>query len=475
MYHIISLARKKYAEMSESVKCSLFYVFCNLFQKGIAFITVPIFTKTMSTEEYGQFGVFQSWNQILLILTSWNIAYGVLNKALTKYKQHEEYISSIQTLYTIVTVLVFILYQLIKLVFGNLLNLPFSIEILMFIEMIVTPALSIYTVRNRYILKYKLAVFLTLLLAILNPGLGLLFINNSNEKGISRILSYLIAQILICLPIYIYNFKGKKLYHKDYWNYTIKFSIQLLPLFLSTIILNQADKIMISRICGDSFAGVYTISFSVAMIMKIFNESVNASFVPWMYKKIKNNKLKGIKQLTNKIVIGIAALNLMLIYFTPEVIGLISTQEYMGAIYIMPALTISVCLMFEVSLFNNIEMYYEKNNIIMISSIASAVANVLLNYIFINKYGYLAAGCTTLTCYVILLIIHMLYCKKRIANISAFINYRFMLIINMLLFVVGGIAILLYPYLIVRILLFVILGIIMLILGKQVIGGLKND
>ena len=57
----------KYKVMSEDVKCSIYYIICNLFQKGIAFVTVPIFTRVMSTEQYGQFSVFQSWIQIFII------------------------------------------------------------------------------------------------------------------------------------------------------------------------------------------------------------------------------------------------------------------------------------------------------------------------------------------------------------------------------------------------------------------------
>ena len=144
----------KYNNMSESVKCSLYFATCNLFQKGIAFITVPIFARMMTTDEYGRFTVFQSWAQVIIILTSWNLAYGTLNKALTKYEEHNKYVSSIQMLYTINTLIVFCFYFALKAVFGNFMNIPPIVEALFIIETICTPALALYTVKCRFELRH---------------------------------------------------------------------------------------------------------------------------------------------------------------------------------------------------------------------------------------------------------------------------------------------------------------------------------
>lgn len=54
--------------MSVVAKSALWFTFATVLQKGVSFITVPIFTRIMSTEQYGIFSVYLSWISVLTIL-----------------------------------------------------------------------------------------------------------------------------------------------------------------------------------------------------------------------------------------------------------------------------------------------------------------------------------------------------------------------------------------------------------------------
>ena len=58
----------KYKKMSVVTKAALWFTFATVLQKGISFFTVPIFTRIMSTEQYGIFSVYLSWISVLTIL-----------------------------------------------------------------------------------------------------------------------------------------------------------------------------------------------------------------------------------------------------------------------------------------------------------------------------------------------------------------------------------------------------------------------
>ena len=58
------------------------------------------------------------------------------------------------------------------------------------------------------------------------------------------------------------------------------------------------------------------------------------------------------------------------------------------------------------SLISTITFYYEKTNLIMLVSCIVAGLNLVLNFIFIRIYGFVAAGYTTLICYIIYFFIH---------------------------------------------------------------------
>lgn len=79
---------------------------------------------------------------------------------------------------------------------------------------------------------------------------------------------------------------------------------------------------------------------------------------------------------------------------------------YHTAIWTIPPVAMSVYFMFCYDLFAKFAFYYEKTKLIMCASVIGAVLNIVLNYIFINAFGYVAAGYTTLVCYVIYSVAH---------------------------------------------------------------------
>ena len=63
----ISTWIQKYKDMSQPVKASFWFTVCNILNKGIALISTPVFVRILTTDEYGDYSVFQSWYSILVI------------------------------------------------------------------------------------------------------------------------------------------------------------------------------------------------------------------------------------------------------------------------------------------------------------------------------------------------------------------------------------------------------------------------
>ena len=65
---IVSQIRNKYIGMSVPVKAALWFTVCNFLQRGISMITTPIFTRMLSTGEYGLYSTYLSWETVLAFL-----------------------------------------------------------------------------------------------------------------------------------------------------------------------------------------------------------------------------------------------------------------------------------------------------------------------------------------------------------------------------------------------------------------------
>ena len=93
----------------------------------------------------------------------------------------------------------------------------------------------------------------------------------------------------------------------------------------------------------------------------------------------------------------------------PELIRVFATSEYYEAVWIVPPVAASVFFMFFYNVFTTFEFYYEKTVFVMIASVLGAVLNIILNYYGIKKFGYLAAGYTTLICYILFGVAHYIF------------------------------------------------------------------
>ena len=237
----------KYRSLSVQAKAALWFTICSFLQKGISFITVPIFTRLMSTEEYGTYTVYLSWLQILTIMTSLYLFNGVYDNAMAKYeKQRDEYTSAMQGLTLVITGAVFALYCFTSGFWEKILNLPKSMILLMFLEALLSPALSYWSGRQRFEYRYRILVCVTILQALMNPIASLVLIRINGGTAMMRILGIVGVQICICVPIIVFQFcKGKEFFSKEYWGYALRIGIPIVPHYLSGIILNQGDRIMI--------------------------------------------------------------------------------------------------------------------------------------------------------------------------------------------------------------------------------------
>lgn len=461
--------------MAVQAKASIWYTICNFFQKGISFIAVPIYVRLLTTDEYGDWSVFQSWRDILIIFASLNLFSGVYTKTLVDNKDdRDRYTSSMQGLGTIVSLGLFVIYFFTHDWCNRIIGLETPYMMLLFLYFIVYPAFSFWGTRQRVEYKYKPMVIVTIIISLLTPGVSILLLLKTDLRTNAVILGYLLVQSGIGLIFYVYHFwKGKCFYHKDYWVYASKFNIPLIPHYLSLIVLGQSDRIMIKHYCGESDAGIYSFAYQIASAINALILAINGSRVPWTYEQLRikvYNKLKGI---TNTLVLMMAGMVLFVALISPEIIKIIGTADYQIAVYVIPVVTLGVYYTFVYDLYASIEFYFGATKYVMYASVTGALLNIVLNAIFIPKYGFIAAAYTTLVCYFIFMIVHYLFSKKVLRQQQIedpIYDNKMVFFLSGLLTLVGLGCMLVFPYTIIRVLLMVGLLMACVIKRKTIMG-----
>ena len=399
---------KKYRGLPVQVRASVWFLICAFLQKGISLITTPIFTRILTTQEYGEYSVFNSWLSIITIVVSLNLSAGVFTQGLIKFDEKKDsFASSIQGLSTALVFLWIVIYLLTSVFWNRILGLT-TIQVLSMLIMIWTTSIfSFWADTQRVAYKYKTLVIITLMVSIAKPLLGIILVIKANDKVTARILGLVLVEVLGYSPLlFIQLKKGRKFYSYDSWTYALSFNIPLVPHYLSQVVLNSADRIMINDMIGSSEAGIYSVAYSLSSIMLLFNNALMQTLSPWIYQKIKSERIKEISPVAYLSLMLVAVVNLFLILIAPEAISLFAPVSYRQAIWAIPPIAMSVYFMFCYDLFAKFAFYYEKTKLIMYASMVGAAINVVLNYIFINIFGYVAAGYTTLLCYIIYSVAH---------------------------------------------------------------------
>lgn len=466
----------KIKNASAPVKAAFWFTVCSIINKCIQLITVPIFTRILTTTEYGQYSVFVSWQSIFLIVATLNIHSNVFNNGLIKYlDEQDKFLSSMQGLTTVITGCLMVVFLIFRRILTEFIGLPGFLIIILLIEIALTPGYELWATKQRFDFKYHKVVISTIFLVILNPLVGLLFVSIANEKGYARILSVLLVQICIYGILYISNLKkDRSFYNKQFWKYALFLAIPLVPHYLSQTLLNQMDRIMISNICGEDKAGIYSVAYSGAMTIQIVGKSIQSSFTPWIYKKIKSTDIHGVATTVNVLTVLIGGLNFILICFAPEAIYILGGEKYMDAIYVIPSITCSAFLIFLYSMFCTIEFYFEKTKPMMIASVLGAVTNFITNYIFINIFGYYAAGYTTLFCYILFSVAHAFVMKKALKENGFKRNVydmKFITIFAIVFVLLGNLMSLTYDYFGVR-LIIVTCIVVAVVIKRKIIAKL---
>lgn len=470
---------EKYNNMGIAVKAGVWFTICNFLQKAISMITMPIFTRLLPTEDYGLFTIYQSWYSIVCIFATLNLAGAVVNNGMIKYKDRRaEFISSLQGLSTTVTIAVFLVYLLFQSFWNKLLELSTSLILVMFVQLLFEPAYLFWMQRNRFEFKYRNVVAVTLAVSVLSPVLGIIAVIASTNKIFARVFSYAIVQIAVGLFFYILQIsRGKKIFDKEYWQFALAFNLPLIPHYLSQIVLGQADRIMIGNMVGNSQAAIYSVAYTVASMMTLLINAVNSSFIPSMYQSMDEKEYKNIEKSSFPLCLLIAVSVCGVMLIGPEVIGILASPEYAEAVYCIPPVAASIFFTYLYTLFINEEFYFEKTQYSMIVSVLGAALNILLNYLLIPRFGYVAAGYTTLVCYVLFAIGHGFLCsalKKKAEIKSPLFSVHKIMALSIFMLLYTALINIMYKYPMVRVSLAGICILVILIKHKKVFAFVQG-
>lgn len=393
------------------IRAGIWYTMSSFMTKGISFLSTPVFTRLLSSSDYGEFSNFVAWAGIIVIVATMDM-HATVNRARYDYENLDGYLSSVAVCGTVVTTVLWGIVQLFPAFFTRFFSMEMPYINILFITTMVSPALTLLQAKNRINYRYKTYVALSFGSALLATGVSLILVLLMENQLAGRIIGHYGTVFVIDLCVYIYIlYKGRQV-RWDQCRYALLICIPMIPHLLSKYILNQSDRIMIKQFCGASDTAFYSLAYSCAMIPIMLGTATNVAWSPWSSEQIYKSRFETVRKASYYYILGFYLIVLAMFLLGPEVIFIMGGKKYASALYVMPPVVMGAAFQFLYNLYVALEQFAKKTVGMAFGTAAAAMINIVLNFILIPRYGYIAAAYTTLFGYMCLLIIHFFLARR---------------------------------------------------------------
>jgi O-antigen/teichoic acid export membrane protein len=401
------------------IKGTGLYSFGKILPKTLSFLLIPVYTRFLTPDGYGIVSVVGVVTDILILF----LCMGLPNAVTRQYFEYEE--GSVELRDYLGTVIIFTLLANFIIVIGlhifgrpifnNLFsNVPFIpyIRLALWISLfnvIKEIPMSLYRARERAT-KY---VTLRIINFIFLTGIIVYFVVVLKQGALGKIKGGFYSGLIFFIVFLILSFREcnfvlSKLKLKK----ALSFGLPLIPHTLSVLILSSADRILLERLASLSEVGFYNVGYQIGGAFILILSSINYAWTPIYYSIAKNDIETNAKRIFSRMAtlyIGFGSvLASLLILFSKEIIMLIAAKDFHTAHIVIPVITIGY--FFQGMYFMSVRSLYLKNKTYIIALLTglAAVTNIILNLLWIPKYGMMGAAYATLISYFIQsLLIHL--------------------------------------------------------------------
>lgn len=406
----------KYRSMSLPAKAGLWFTVCSIAQRGISVISMPIFTRMLSADEYGTYSLYTSWYMLFSLVVTLNLAAEVFNKGLIDHENEKsDYTISQSTLITVLAVGFYILYVLFHKSIDALTGMSVLLTSLMFLDIYTTTIVSLWFARKRFDYAYKplFAVTVGISLASIVVGIVAVWLAPDEWKVVARVASNILPSFVISVFVLVgFLSKSHRFFDSEWWRKSLRMGVPLVPHYASQVLLNQSDKVLISWFMDMVSVAIYGVAHSAGLLLVMVNNGINSSFVPWLYGRLRSKNYGNVAGIANVLVLIVLTLVFCLMLLAPECVSILAAEGYRDAIWCIPPIATGVVFAFVYTLFVNVEIYYGNTSYVAMASLLSAVLNLVLNWVLIPRFGYVASAWVTSVCYLATAGLHFLFMKR---------------------------------------------------------------
>ena len=400
-------------------KQTAIYGLATVLPRIFSFLLVPLYTKMLNTDEYGEVSIIFSWLVVFNVI----LAYGMETSFFRFYHSHDDKravigTSTISVFWTTIVFLIgallfrnmlahlsgidaeYITYTIWILVLDALVIIPFS-KLRAYQRSIVYAIIKIGNVA----INLSLNVFFLLYLpkiAATNPDsfLASLYVENFQIGYI--FVANIVASLLTLIVLSPNYFHIQWHFDTQLWKKMLRYGFPILIAGLAFAINEHFDKILLDKLnISKAEIGAYAACYKIGLFMVLFRTAYTLGIEPFFFSYAKNeNAPQTYAEITKYFVIFGSVISLSVIVFADVLkLILIPNETYWSAMKVVPLIVLAN---FFLGIYTNLSVWYkltDRTKMGAYISIIGAIVTLILNFLLIEKFSYMGSAIATIAAY----------------------------------------------------------------------------
>ena len=448
-------------------KDTIIFALGNIGSKIVLFLLVPLYTKYLSTDEYGISDLIFTISQLIVPVASVTIWKGVIRYGLKENIKKADtlligyIVSVIGSILILVTTPLYDIYKPIA-------PWKWYLSVYSIVYIFSQVQMNYLKVKDQNHLYALVSVLQTFTLGISNIILIVYLHYGIRGYILSNIYANIAVIVVVFLVGHLYRDLGEARYNKELLLALVKYSAPLVINEISWWVIHSSDKIMIEAFITASVLGLYT---AASKIPSLVNTCVSIFIQAWGISSIKevektNDSLyyTYVYRLYCFFTFGITIVFNSVIY---PFMDIYVDKTFAESANMVPLLLVAASFSAISAYFGSLFSALEKNAIIMWTSLAGSIVNLVLNYVFIHVYGIWGVIIGTVVAYILIAVLRIFHIRK---HVDLIINYKEFILTSVLSLIQAIVVAIRYHEIIIS----VICIVMFLIINRSFIQLIKN-
>ena len=402
------------------IENSLIYLLLSIVSKAAPYLLLPFLTSYLEPTEFGKLSIFLVVNSLYVALIGMSMHANITKNFFNKSKfELSLIIGNIFFILIATTIFYLIIILIITLLTKSFFSIPSH-------YLLIAPIIALFTMINQIyltILQSQGRAYLFGALEIMNAFLitiiTLIFLIYVETGWVSQLIGIFASNLFIFFISIIYLFKQDYLclkFDKTKISKILKLSIPLIPHVLGGLIIAVSDRFFIEKIVGIEAVAIYSVAYSFGLLVSLFTDSFVKAWSPWFHEQLANLTLKKkflIVRLTYAYVVSVFIVAYIIFFISKNILPIIIDNRYADAVNYIWWIGLGYAIHGIYKIFYHYLLHINKTMFLALSTSLAAIANLFLNYFFVNTFGAIGAAYATAIAFFISAILVFEYQRRK--------------------------------------------------------------